>query len=233
MAIDPLMLTWYQSAFVSDNDSNGGGIGLTQILTATKQNIFPNVPDDDRVTGGTQYRKIYLKNTNEDSYTDTIAWLSQVSPNLAESVSIVAGGSYSVQGQDSPVLGGVSFTFAASATVLASASVAGLIAPGEKIFNSSDDTNASAGTVASISSDGLTITLEAPYAGTAGSGKSGKVAGIEGSTFVTPTAWDDPDVLEIGDIPHDGYRAIWIKRTLAPGGLGYTNDGFTISVINQ
>lgn len=55
----------------------------------------------------------------------------------------------------------------------------------------------------------------------------------EGYTFVEPTSKVDINVLDIGDVVQNAAQAIWIKRTVTAGGLGYTDDGFTIRIENS
>jgi len=76
----------------------------------------------------------------------------------------------------------LTFTFAATATVTASASCLSQVSPGYYIYNSTNDAAVKAVKIASISADGLTITLTTAYAGTAGSGKSASLVGQPGET---------------------------------------------------
>ena len=71
-----------------------------------------------------------------------------------------------------PVL---TFTFAASNTVIASASCLTTLSIGMYIWNSTNDTNTSSLRITNISADGLTITLSAAYAGTIGAGKTATI----------------------------------------------------------
>jgi len=77
---------------------------------------------------------------------------------------------------------GITFTFAASTTVTASASCLSQLSAGYYLYNSTNDAATAAAKIASISTDGLTITLASAYAGTAGSGKAGSVIGQPGET---------------------------------------------------
>ena len=71
-----------------------------------------------------------------------------------------------------PVL---TFTFAASNTVIASASCLTTLSIGMYIWNSTNDTNTKSLRITNISADGLTITLSAAYAGTIGAGKTATI----------------------------------------------------------
>ena len=76
------------------------------------------------------------------------------------------------------VIGTITFTFAASTTVTASADcVAQGVAVGQFIWNSTNDTRSSAQQILAIATDNVTITLASAYAGTTGATKQGSVFG--------------------------------------------------------
>lgn len=76
----------------------------------------------------------------------------------------------------SGVVGTITFTFAASTSVTASAScLAQGVAVGQSIYNSTNDASTYAKRITAISTNGLTITLESAYAGTTGAAKQGTV----------------------------------------------------------
>lgn len=93
MAISASLLKWYKSTTVSDAVGNGGVINTVTglITTNSAENIFPNVTDAERVSGVTQYRKIFFRNENADSYANIKAWISQFTPATNDEISIVAG----------------------------------------------------------------------------------------------------------------------------------------------
>lgn len=73
----------------------------------------------------------------------------------------------------------LTFTFAASTSITASADCSSAVGVGEYIFNSTDDTRTSAQQVTAISADGLTITLGSAYAGTTGASKAATIFGYK------------------------------------------------------
>lgn len=76
------------------------------------------------------------------------------------------------------VIADITFTFAASDTVTASADcVAKGVKVGDFIYNSDDDAVSDAKQIIEIAADKVTITLAAAYAGTAGATKEGSVFG--------------------------------------------------------
>lgn len=224
-------LKWYKCLTWAEGTTHGGGIDTSAPITDNSpENIFDNVSDAERVDGDTEYRKIFLRNENSDSYTSVKAWIDANTPATNTHVTILAGGSKSQQSVDSEALSGT-FTFTnGSPTVTCTTNISKECRPGEKIFNSSDDINTSAVAIASISTDGLTITLAGNYTGTGGSGKNAKIAPITSSTFVAPDSISHADVLILGTIGENQSIAIWLKRVVTPGGDGYTNDSFTIKV---
>jgi hypothetical protein len=227
MAIDPASLVWYQSATWNDTTNNGGDRGTTVITSGVSQNVFSNITDAERVSGVTKYRKVFFRNENADNYDNIHGWITANTPATNSDVSILAAGNKSLQGADSAALTGT-FTFAASTTVLATSNISKECRPGEKIFNSTDDTNTSAVAIDSISADGLTITLAGAYGGTAGATKGAKLAPISGCTFVQPITEGTGIVL--ANLASNTTIAIWIKDVISAGGLGYTDDTFTIRV---
>ncbi|MFA5028452.1 MAG: hypothetical protein WC713_11310 [Candidatus Methylomirabilota bacterium] len=232
MAISAALLKWYQSATWAEGDSHGGAVDTgEEIADATAENIFDHVSNDERVAGDTEYRKIFFRNENADAYNGVRGWIHANTPATNDAVSILAGGSKSKQGADSDALSGT-FTFAASTTVLCTSDISKECRPGEKIFNSTDDTNAAAKAIASISADGLTITLAEAYAGTTGDTKAAKLAPISGCTFVSPTTSGHADALVLGSLAQNESIGIWIKRVVDAAGDGYTDNTFTLKVTN-
>lgn len=58
-------LKMYRSALVSDiAGTNGGVLSNSEIVSSVNNNIFPDVPQTERTTGSTKYRKVFFKNTN-------------------------------------------------------------------------------------------------------------------------------------------------------------------------
>lgn len=58
-------LKLYRSSLVGDiAASNGGVLSANEIVTSVNNNIFPDVPQSERTTGSTKYRKVFFKNAN-------------------------------------------------------------------------------------------------------------------------------------------------------------------------
>ena len=58
-------LKLFRSSLVSDlAASNGGVLSANEIVTSVNNNIFPDVPQAERTTGSTKYRKVFFKNAN-------------------------------------------------------------------------------------------------------------------------------------------------------------------------
>ena len=231
MAITAANLKFYQSAVWSDAAANGGAINTgAEITSGASQNIFPNITDAERTTGVTKYKKIYLRNENADAYNNVHAWIQANTPDAQTAVSIVAGGLTSTQGNDTAVAT-LTFTFAASDQVIASADCHNALAEGEMIWNSTDDTNTQKRAISTISADGITITLASAYAGTAGAAKAATVQKITDSTFVA--AVNEAAGVHLGSLIQNASRAVWIKLVVDASSDGYTDDTFTIRVNNS
>jgi len=228
MAITEANLKKYHSVTNSDASANGGAVDTAAAITSgANENIFPNITNAERVSGVTKYRKIFLRNENASDYNNVKAWISANTPSGDTAVTISGAGSFSQQG-NTVAITGITFTFASSVTVVASADCHLAIAEGERIFNSTDDTSAAARVVSSISADGLTITLATAYAGTTGAGKAGSIPAATGNTFVAPTSSSHTDVLNLGNLTQNQSIGVWIKYVIDADSDGYTGDTFTI-----
>jgi hypothetical protein len=231
MAITAANLKFYKCATWTEGATHGGAIDTgSEITSGVSQNIFDNVTDAERTTGVTMYRKIYLRNENADAYNNVKAWIQTNTPDAQTAVTILAGGLTSTQGNDTAVAT-LTFTFAASTSVIASADCHNALAVGELIWNSTDDNNSKKQPITVISADGLTITLGGSYAGTTGAAKAATVQKITDSTFVT--AVDETNGVPLGSLIQNASRAIWIKLVVDASSDGYTDDTFTIRVSNS
>lgn len=69
MAVTQDDIKLYRAEQNNDEASNGGFLSAVQVVTGVKNNIFPDVPDSERISGSTKYRKVFWKieNTNNDS----------------------------------------------------------------------------------------------------------------------------------------------------------------------
>lgn len=70
-------LRFYKSAVVSDEGSNGGRMGIAQIISGMSNNVWPNVFKAERLAGSTKYRKLFLKVANDDDLKlyNPLVWL--------------------------------------------------------------------------------------------------------------------------------------------------------------
>lgn len=130
-----------------------------------------------------------------------------------------AGDGYNALG-DTAVTG-LTFTFAASTSVTASADCSAQVAAGYHLYNSSDDAATAAVKIVSVSSDGLTVTLESAYGGTAGAGKTGSLIGQPAETALRTcvddeciSTSDSACVLPDLSLAADSGRGAVIARTL-------------------
>ena len=230
MALSAASLKFYRSTTWDDTSSNGGAINTgVEITTATSQNIFPNITDAERLSGVTKYKKVFFRNENTDAYNGTKAWIFAQTPSGDTAVTISGAGSVSTQGTDTAI-GTITFTFAASTTVTASADCHLYISVGELIFNNAD-ANTYAKVITAISSDGLTITLGSAYSGTTGSGATGKVLKATGNTYIT--AVDEANGVSLGNLTNNQSIGLWVKLVVNAASSGYTDDTFTLRYSNS
>jgi hypothetical protein len=66
MSIASGELIWRRPAEVSDQTTNGGRMTPTAIPSGVKNNVFPNVPQAERMAGSTKYRKVFIHVVNDE-----------------------------------------------------------------------------------------------------------------------------------------------------------------------
>ena len=69
MSIQSSEMIWRHPVERSDAGSNGGRMTATQIPTSVKNNIWPDVPQSERIAGSTKYRKVFIHISNDDDLT--------------------------------------------------------------------------------------------------------------------------------------------------------------------
>lgn len=156
MAITLANLKLYQCLVWTEGDSHGGDIDVANEIAASgDQTIFDDVTNPQRITGAVEYRKVFIKNLNADTWEYVIGWITQST------------------------------------------------AP--------DDT--------------IAIKL----------GTNAGVQSVEGvaAGYVSPTSKTHVDKLELGNLDQDEYQAIWVRRTTAAGGDGYTAAYFQLVFENS
>lgn len=226
-------LKWYQSATWAQGATHGGDINTAQTVPSSgMNNMFPNITDDQRISGMTDYRKIFFRNENASDYTNAKAFIAANTPALNDDISILLGGTKS-QTSTPVALTQTSMAFAASTAVVGVGThFLTELAIGEKIYNGTDDTAAAAKAIASIQDD-THLTLAAAYAGTVNSATQGYVTGIDQCTFVQPATVGDAAVLLLGTLAQNAYRAVWIKRVVTANVPdGYDNNTFSVQVVD-
>jgi hypothetical protein len=232
--ISAALLKWYRSAVWAQGNAHGGAVDTAAAITTnTMNNVFPNVTNAQRVTGLVDYRKVFFRNENADTYTNVKGWIQANTPATNDAVWILLGGSKSttstpVQLTQTKVV----FTNASSAVTGVGTSFLTELAPGEKIYNGTDDTEAAGVAILSIESD-TALTLAAGYGGTSSGANAtqGYVAGIDQCTFVQPDSAAHGSALVLGSLAQNASKAIWVKRVVDAGGLdGYDSNSFTLRV---
>lgn len=227
MTVKASLIKFLQCATWAEGATHGGGIGAVEISSGLLNNIFDDVSDAERVAGDTDYRKTYIKNTNADTWAAVKAWIAKFTESEDDEISILHGGIKSTESTPTALTG--TATFAASSAVVGAGGALFLseLAPGEKVFNSTDDVEGDAVEIASIEDD-THLTLLSAYAGTAGAAKNITVAGIDLCNFVSPDSKTHSDVLSCGSLAQDEYAAIWIKRVVNANAAGKSNNEFKL-----
>ena len=153
MALSAASIKFYQCTVWAEGDTHGGDIDTgSEITSGADQNIFDDVTNTERDAGDTEYRKIFIRNENADTWNAVKAWID---------------------------------TFTAA------------------------------------SNDEITIKL----------GTNAGVQSVEGvaAGYVSPDSKVHGDVLSVGDLAQNAYKAVWIKRVVSAGGDGYTENTFKLA----
>lgn len=63
MPIQASNIKWYKSALIGDAtpSQNGGRLSATESPSNVKGNVFPDVPQSERLAGSTKLRKLFIK----------------------------------------------------------------------------------------------------------------------------------------------------------------------------
>ena len=228
MAIDAANLKNYQCLTWAEGSTHGGDIDTSnQITSGADQNVFDDVSNDERDNGDTEYRKIFIRNENADTWQAVKAWISAFTPADNDEVSIVKGGFKDTR-DDVALSGTLTFTNGDTAVTGDSTAFTTEVGKGDFIQLDADATMVE---VASVTDD-THLTLVDDYSGSGGSG-SGTRQGGSSKTFVQPDSKTHADVLSLGDLAQNEYAAVWIKRVVTAGGSGYTNDSFELAFENS
>lgn len=123
MAITAANIKWYQCTVWTEGSTHGGDIDTgNEITSATDQNVFDDVTDAERVSGDTEYRKIYIRNENVDTWNTVKGWLSATPDNTT--ITIKLGTNAGVQSVEGVAAGYVAPDSKVHADVLAVGSLA-------------------------------------------------------------------------------------------------------------
>lgn len=98
MTIAPEDITFMRAATENDADNNGGRMTATKIIADIKNNLFPDVKMDERASGSTKYRKLFIKVASEqsDSMADAKVFLDGATP-AEDVVTMIMGTQTDVQ----------------------------------------------------------------------------------------------------------------------------------------
>jgi hypothetical protein len=77
----------FQCTTWAEGTSHGGDISATEIAASGDQIIFDDVTDAQRVSGVTEYRKVYFKNLNADTVSIK-AWISNQYDATNETITV-------------------------------------------------------------------------------------------------------------------------------------------------
>lgn len=109
MAISAESIKFYQCAVFGEGASHGGDIDTgSEITSGADENIFDDVSNAGRVAGETNYRKIYIRNENADTWEAVKEWIDQFTTSQSDEISIKLGTNAGVQSVEGVAAGYVS-----------------------------------------------------------------------------------------------------------------------------
>ena len=118
-AIATASIKFYQCTTWAEGDTHGGAIDTgSEITSASDQNNFDDVTDAERVSGDTEYRKIYVRNENAATWEAVKLWISQLTASTNDEISIKLGTSDGVKSVEGVAAGYVTPTSKAHGDVL-------------------------------------------------------------------------------------------------------------------
>lgn len=216
-------LIWYYPETTDEGDDHGGDIDdSSEIPDSTGENIFDDVSDTEAEDGDTEYRKIFIKNENSTVWKDVKAFISSNTESSDDSIGIAKGGEKDTR-EDFTLSGDLTFEDGSATVTGDGTSFESELGAGDMIQLDDD------GVYYEVSSvtDDTELELTESYSESGGTG-SGTREGAVSKTYVEPDAVDHDDVLDLGSIGENGYRAIWIERVVNSDSDGYTDNSFVI-----
>jgi hypothetical protein len=109
MAVETALIKFYQCLTWTEGDTHGGDIDTgNEITSGVDQNVFDDVSDAERVAGDTEYRKIYIRNENADTWNAVKLWVDTFTPATNDEITIKLGTNAGVQSVEGVAAGYVS-----------------------------------------------------------------------------------------------------------------------------
>jgi hypothetical protein len=226
MSIKASLITFFQCATWTEGGAHGGDIGAVEIASGEINNIFDDISDAERVAGDTDYRKIYVKNENVDTWAEVKLWISLFTESEDDEISILRGGQKSTESTPVSLTGTATFVAGKEVTGIGTSFLSELAA-GEKIYNSTDDAEEDSIEI-SLVTDDTHLTLLSDYGDTTGSGKAITVAGMDQCDFVSPNSKGHSDILLCGSLEQNDYAGVWIKRVVVADAAGKEDNEFKL-----
>lgn len=69
MSIVSSEIVWRKPLVVSGDGTNGGRMSSNLVVSGIKNNLFPDIPESERVAGSTSYRKVFIHVANDSDLT--------------------------------------------------------------------------------------------------------------------------------------------------------------------
>lgn len=109
MAIETALIKFFQCVTWAEGDTHGGDIDVaSEIISGVDQNVFDDVSNAERIAGDTEYRKIYIRNENADTWNAVKLWVDTFTAATNDEISIKLGTNSGVQSSEGVAAGYVS-----------------------------------------------------------------------------------------------------------------------------
>lgn len=243
-------LKWHLSGGadnVDPNQSLGGAISNTEVADGVDENIFDDVSAAEAEAGDTEYRCVYVKNTNAtDTLYNAQVWIDQQTP-AGDEVQIAldpagvgdgstSGVAESVADEGTPpqlavndeVIGtgdGATTTFSATLKYRPVKAGSVTVTDGVETFTDNGD-----GTLTGDQGGSGTVNYDTGEISVTFANAPASGAQILADYKHEFSAADSTKPLSIGDIGPGQCQAIWIKRIVPAGCAKYAGNSFTLKI---
>ena len=238
MSIVASELKLYAATVINDTTANGGAISSTEIVSGTKNNIWPDVPQAERVAGSVKYRKVFIKVENAESLALTNACIFIETPTPGDdTVVLMSGTPTDTQAEADDYTrfygaGTLDADISAGASTLAVNVENGNAATGASIFRDGDLIRVSdKATVDAASGNTEFVRLASSSAVSWNGNKATLTLASTLANSYTASSTRVASVLEVASISDP--QAVWQRRTVPAGAASLSGDKVIMAISGE